>query len=172
MSDGKGESVGGIDSRERGETEQDEKAPTDVGLGRVPVPSDDLLDPTRLVLGNGDAGPECLALHEPPDLPEYEGSVWVSVHVAVLERESIGPELGEDFFEVFAKGKQPGVQRVRLAHLEDAALDVRWPLASLDVDHPVPTEARAGVDSQDAHGLDGRAGEARAPKCCTAWRGA
>jgi hypothetical protein len=163
VSNGKGESIRGVNGRERGETQQDEKPSADVGLGRVPVPRDDLLDPARLVLGDGDTCPEGLALHEPPDLPEHDGGVWVPVDVAVLERESIGLELGEDFLDVLAQREQAGIQRVRLAHLEHAALDVHRPLSSLDVDHPVPTDTRAGVDPKDAHGLDGGTGEARAP---------
>jgi hypothetical protein len=163
VSDCEGEGIGGIDCGERGEAEQNEKPPPDVGLGRVPVPSDDLLDPARLVLGDGDTEPEGLALHQPTDFPEHESSVGVSVDVAVLERERIRLELGEDFLDVLAQGEEPGVERVRLAHLEYAALDVLRSLPSLDVDHPVPTDTRAGVDPKDAHGLDGGTGEARAP---------
>jgi hypothetical protein len=147
MSDGEGEGVRGVDSRERSEAEQDEKPPPDVGLGRVPVPSDDLLDPARLVLGNGDTEPERLALHETTDLPQHEGGVWVSVDETVLERERARLELGEDIFDVLAQREEPGIQRVPLAHLEYAALDVHRSLSSLDVDHPVATETRAGVDT-------------------------
>jgi hypothetical protein len=147
VSDCEGEGIGGIDCGERGEAEQNEKPPPDVVLGRMPVPSDDLLDPARLVLGNGDTEPERLALHETTDLPQHEGGVWVSVDETVLERERARLELGEDIFDVLAQREEPGIQRVPLAHLEYAALDVHRSLSSLDVDHPVATETRAGVDT-------------------------